>query len=240
MIELSPFQKDARGAMSAILSSASTAQQIKTAQAMARFRQQDGKLIRKIGMPYFIAWTVVMLLLAMILLFVSNLLGFAMFCVAPIGYVGAFALAARKWDNHISKLMDFPTMLATSDTLAINEPLTVQYSQHFKQDTTVELLRVQLVKREWVRYTQGTNTYTDTRDIVMDEDWRDMLDIRAGDTVEHEFTFTVPSDAMHSWRTASDNKIFWMLRLDVDMPGWFDYKEMYEIVVKPEIYKTNV
>ncbi len=240
MIELSPFSSDTSNTVDMLTSAAQTEQQTSYAQAMARFAKQERPVIRKIAMPYFIIWSVIALPVSCVLFITTGFLGFLAFCGALIGYVGVFALAARNWETRISQLMDFPTVLATTDELALNEPLTVQYSQHFKQDTTIEVLRVQLVLREWVRYTQGTNTYTDTRDIVQDEDWRDMVAVTAGETVEREFKLRVPEHAMHTWRTADDNRIHWMLRLDVDLPGWLDYKETYNIVVKPEVYTGDV
>jgi hypothetical protein len=136
--------------------------------------------------------------------------------------------------------MDIPSIHASSDTLQRGEELTIDYRQHFKKNTEIESLRVQLALREWVRYTQGTNTYTDTRDIVMDEDWLDMQPVTKEQDFAHTFTLRVPDDAMHTWEEANDNKITWRVKVDLDMPGWVDFRESYEVVVQPEAHNATV
>lgn len=151
-----------------------------------------------------------------------------------LSYLGVFFLGALYWKTRISALMDFPELEVDSDTAKRGEMLTVRYRHRFNKDTTIEALRFQLVLQEWVRYTQGTNTYTDTRDRVMDEDWYEMEQVYGGQTHTKRVMLKIPDTAMHSWE-ASDNKLTWHVKLTVDLPGWIgDYSETFKIYVPPE------
>ena len=240
MIELSPFDPDTSNTVDTVTENIQNEAQVKFVRSMARFGKQDKKIVRRIAAPYFIIWSVIIIPITCSFFAGNGLFGIVAFCGGILGYIGAFGLAARDWEHRLSDMMKFPVMLATSDDLALNQPLTVQYSQYFKKDLALEGIKAQLVLQEWVRYTQGTSTYTDTRNIVMGEDWTDAIDVRAGDTVEREFNFQVPLDAMHTWRTANNNRLHWLILLELDLPGWLDYKETYNIIVKPEVYAGDV
>jgi hypothetical protein len=195
---------------------------------------QQGKVTRRIMALFFGGWTISVIALGLFLTPFGGGIVFALCVLWGLGMVAMVFLAANYWQSRILAMMDFPTVHANADVLRRGDTLTLRYRHIFKQDTTIELLRFQLVLREWVRYTQGTSTYTDTRDIVMDEDWHEMLDVHEGLSIDREVQLRVPDDAMHTW-SMSDNKLSWLLKLEVDLPGWLDFQEHYELKVIPEV-----
>ena len=151
----------------------------------------------------------------------------------PLGFF-TFSVFSLVWYQKFTALMDLPVVFASSDRLHPSDTLTVDYTQHFKQDSEIEALQLQLICQEWVRYTEGTSTYTDTRDIVVSEDWREGVPVTAAVDYEETFTLPVPADAMHTWTEANNNKIRWKVRLVLDMPGERDYQDDYDMIVLPE------
>ncbi|MEM6528997.1 MAG: hypothetical protein AAF653_11935, partial [Chloroflexota bacterium] len=87
---------------------------------------------------------------------------------------------------------------------------------------------------EWARYTSGTSTSTDSRDIVIVEDWIDNYPISANSDFIHSFSMKVPENAMHTF-TANDNKISWHINVEMDLPGWLDYRDRYDITISAQI-----
>lgn len=159
---------------------------------------------------------------------------FPLMCVvALLGYGGVALAGVMYWRSRVLGVMDYPTVSLSLYTLRRGDELEARYEQHFKKDITLKTLKVQLVQQEWVRYTQGTNTYTDTRDIVVDEMWYDDLSVHAGQTLEKRIKLRVPESAMHSWG-ADNNRISWRVKLSVDLPGWADYHEDFEVEVLAE------
>jgi hypothetical protein len=238
MIELGPYQgADATNVVGMISQAAETEKQRSVMATTSKFMQQ-GKVARRIAMPYIIGWSVIAVAITLFLMSIHGAFVVLMCFVGMFGYVGVGILAAQQWQGQISKMMDFPTMLASNDHPKVLESIDVTYRHTFHKDTTIETLKIQLVLREWVRYTRGTDTHTETRDIVMDEASIDMEQVRAGQTVEKSFTLTIPEHAYPTWIMAANNKLTWMIKLDVDLPGWLDYKDMYGIVILPEVQRA--
>lgn len=149
-------------------------------------------------------------------------------------YAAMFVFGAYLWRNTFDRTMDLPVVFITADTLQRGQHFELDYSQHFKKDTQIETMKVQLILREWVRYTAGTSTSTDSRDIVITEDWLDNVPISANSDFIHTFNMKVPDTAMHTF-AATDNKISWHIAVDMDLPGWLDFRDRYDITVTAQV-----
>ena len=160
------------------------------------------------------------------------------FAVLILGAVVGLAVwmgSALWWYYKVTALMDLPTVFADTTQLRRDKDITITYKQHFKKDAEIEALQLQLICQEWVRYTEGTSTYTDTRDIVMDEDWRGHVPVSAAQDYEETLTLRVPTDAMHTWTEGRNNRIEWKIKLVLDMPGNRDFQDAYDVQVVPEV-----
>jgi hypothetical protein len=236
--ELTTYSNDGNNVFSAIERSADTKKRVSVAQTLGRFAQQDGRVIWRIVRPYALMVGAAVIIATIGLMTINGVFLVLMCFVSIFAAFGVFFLGAQAWQRKISALMDFPHVYATDNHLKIGQAFTVKYQHRFKQETTIEELKIQLVKREWVEYTQGTSTYTDTRDIVIEEHWRDMVPVREGQTVTLEFDFDIPLNSMHTWTRANNNRITWMLKLTVDLPGWLDYAEDFGLNVLPEVERV--
>ncbi len=120
------------------------------------------------------------------------------------------------WKKAVAKVMDFPVVSAPSVTNPVGGALPVRFEQHVKVPVTVDTVQLQLVMTESATYTSGTDTYTDTRDIVQDEDWHSGLSGEIGETIQQAFTLKIPNSphTLHSW-SGGNNKIIWRVRLNV-------------------------
>ncbi len=208
-------------------------------QTTGLFAAQKG-VFRRILYPAWGVWLVILIATAIMFAPGFGWIIASVICLGLPGIAGIFALGALWWRQLFNTLMDIPHIYADSTMLHRDMPLELDYRQHFKKDTEIVVLKAQLVLREWVRYTQGTSTYTDTREIVFDEDWIDHQPISAGQNYHHKFRLRVPADAMHTWDNASNNKLTWHIKVDLDLPGWVDYRNAYEVTVLPEVTHADV
>jgi hypothetical protein len=99
-----------------------------------------------------------------------------------------------------------------------------------KQSGLVPLrnVRVTLRCREWTRYTQGTDTRTDTKEVVN----IDVLGPEPSLDGGLLGTLKVPGDAMYSFK-APHNKITWTLAIDGQTLHNLPCRDEYPIIVRP-------
>lgn len=115
------------------------------------------------------------------------------------------------------------TLEASSFTIQRGHPLRVRLHQPGNPNRSLNSVTLQLVKHEWVEYSCGTDTCTDTHDVVVDS-----RDFKPKQGADYEVTFAVPADAMHTFH-ASKNRIQWFVTIRLDIPTWADYYERYEV-----------
>jgi hypothetical protein len=97
----------------------------------------------------------------------------------------------------------------------------------------LERLRLSLVCLERATYQQGTNTRSESREVVEQEIFSgDGLAVAPDKPLEVEREFTVPSFAMHSFR-APCNEIAWMLVVDAVPRRWPAFRRTFPLVVQP-------
>ncbi len=93
----------------------------------------------------------------------------------------------------------------------------------------VKHLRVTLEGREEARYRRGTDTAIDknTFAVVPIVDTDQEYQMASGST-----SFTLPADTVPSF-TAENNKIIWTIKANLEISGWPDSDEEFEILVRP-------
>ena len=159
--------------------------------------------------------------------FVPLLVG-GLFTLLGIGMmVGAF------WRTIAGAKVAPPRLTVSTTTLRPGEEFSVQYDQSFRMASEVMDNRVDLVFRESATYTQGTDTRTDTHDEIVDFFEGPIQRYEAGESMQERSKFQIPSDAMHTF-VGSNNKLQWLIRVRVDVQGWPDTVQEYELSVLPE------
>ena len=93
-------------------------------------------------------------------------------------------------------------------------------------------VRLEWLFRESATYRRGTDTFTDTHERLLGEWEHPDRAFPAGAEFLEERTFAVPPDAMHTF-AAPRNALRYFLRVRVEMPGWPDVREEYEVRVPP-------
>lgn len=199
---------------------------------VSRFVRQ-GPVFRKIFVPLAIAWT---FFGCGPLFLLSDVIPGSLCVAVPLGLFGYFAMFAVGgwyWGRLVKRFIDLPTVKVADDHLAPGETIEVQCIQPIKRDVTIDSYTVRLVLQEWVRYTRGTDTSTDTHDIVIDT-WEQVnYPASRGETLDLTMSFDLPPDAIHTWGD-SNNRLTWLITVEIDLPGWGDFREAYPIVVLPQ------
>ena len=151
----------------------------------------------------------------------------------------AYVLGAAYYRGRFTATMELPRIIATDTRLRRGDEIDITYRQRFKKDVEITLLQVQLIKQEWVRYTRGTDTTTQTRNIPLSEDWVEKVPVAEGQTYHNTFRLRVPDDAMHSF-DASNNKVRWHIHVELDLPGWVDFRNDYDVEVEAVVNDAAV
>ena len=128
-----------------------------------------------------------------------------------------------------------PLISVATTRLPVGGRFVVAYEQTWKRAAEVNRIVVQLVLRETVRYTRGTDTDTDTHDDVVQELVTEGRRFEAGEVFRNEYALRIPEDGMHTFTPSWDNRIEWFVRVSVDIADWPDLEREYEITVLPEL-----
>ncbi len=135
--------------------------------------------------------------------------------------------------------LDPPSITISNSPLYLGETFSAEIVQRVKQTATVQSVQVTLVCREWVQYTQGTDTRTETHDIYT---VHESLDVRGviepPDSIRGHIEFQIPEEGMHTF-TASDNQVMWKIEMHTDVAGWPDFKAEFELSVAPRLIKES-
>jgi hypothetical protein len=123
-----------------------------------------------------------------------------------------------------------PTITISTDTLRVGQRFVVTYQQQFARAAEVQRAGGALILRETATYRRGTNTYTVTHEHTVSTFDLPARRYEAGEVASARQEFEVPRGAMHSF-TASRNKLAWLLRVSVALPGWPDVNEEYPLTV---------
>ncbi len=130
--------------------------------------------------------------------------------------------------------VDPPQVVISNSNLRSGEEFSLGYQQTFKSAVDVEKLIVQLLLRESATYRRGTDTVTVTHDHVLQNFEEPPRHFDAGQQYVQNFRWAIPRGAMHSFQ-ASRNRLYWIVKVKVDLKGWPDYDEEFGLTVMPEI-----
>jgi hypothetical protein len=125
-----------------------------------------------------------------------------------------------------------PEISLSTSTLSVGEGFSVYYAQTFKQTSDVQGIKLQLILRERATYRRGTDTTTVTHEETAAEYVFPAKVYESGEQLSFSRSMEIPPDGMHTFR-GRRNKILWLLRVKVDIAGWPDYSEDYELFVQP-------
>jgi hypothetical protein len=98
----------------------------------------------------------------------------------------------------------------------------------------LERLRLALVCEERATYHQGTNTRSESREVVEQEVYAaEGLTVAPERPLELEAELIVPRAAMHSFRSPS-NEIAWMLVVEAAPKTWPAFRRTFPVIIHPD------
>lgn len=127
-----------------------------------------------------------------------------------------------------------PDITFSSSSVRVGEGFTVHYSQAFKRKSDVKGIRICLILRERATYVQGKNTATVAHEEVASEYEFPPKVYEAGELLAFSRSLEIPRNGMHTFRSPR-NEIAWLLRVKMNVAGWPDYNEEFEIAVQPTL-----
>jgi hypothetical protein len=116
----------------------------------------------------------------------------------------------------------------------VGETFTVDYQQTFRVATQVQLMRLSLILRESATYQRGTDTVTVTHDHFVQTYDLPPRHMSAGEMFQDRRQFQIPPSGMHSF-AANRNKLNWLIKVSVQIPGWPDFADEFSLTVPPEL-----
>jgi hypothetical protein len=125
-----------------------------------------------------------------------------------------------------------PEITIDKTALAVGESFTVGYSQNFKRRSEVRGIQLSLVMRETAYHHAGKNSHTYHHEETIAQYDHPGQTYEADDALTFSQTIGIPKSGMHTFR-AMHNSIDWELRVKVDVAGWPDYRDTFDLQVLP-------
>jgi len=98
---------------------------------------------------------------------------------------------------------------------------------------TFQQIAISLVCQEDATYRQGTNTRTESCEVVRQELLRrEQVTLQSGAPLQVQCQFVVPESSMHSFK-APHNSISWKIVVEGSAVGWPQYRRTFHVVVVP-------
>lgn len=124
------------------------------------------------------------------------------------------------------------TLSVTPAVAVLGEPIQVTLSMTARKDITIQEAKIALILRESATSGSGTNQRTHTHNHLMEEEVILLgHNLRKDQPFSTEITLTIPADATASL-SVIDNRLIWIVRADIDMPGWADRFEETILTVR--------
>jgi hypothetical protein len=153
--------------------------------------------------------------------------------------IGALCLGGAVKKYLANKKLEPPSLTLSVRPLYLGETFHGELVQRVKEAANINSVTVTLICREWVQYTQGTDTHTETHDVYTVKETLDLSGIIAPpDAIHGHVEFQIPEEAMHSF-SAPDNRIEWLIEVHTDVADWPDYSSKFELSVAARLVSNS-
>lgn len=155
---------------------------------------------------------------------------FVLICGSVAGALGIYSAAFLYWYYVIGKQLGVPVLMVNSRQVRPGGDIRVRYRQDVLKDMHLMHGAIQLIVRESVAYSCGTDTCYEQHDHVVN-----LSSVRsgryvAGQKLDLDGELHVPSDAMPTF-VADSNKIGWLIQVDLAFETIDSYSEIFQIEV---------
>lgn len=162
-------------------------------------------------------------------------IGFGLFAI-PFVLIGLFLLGVSIMATVgvIGKRLKLGPirMQVSKPELRPGETFSLSVAQPFKGGVEVAGTTIRLLLRESATYQRGTDTTTVTHDHVIESVDHPGRRFERGQIFQDERSLTIPATAMHSF-AARRNKLQWFITVKLQLKGWPDVVEEFELRVLP-------
>lgn len=186
---------------------------------------------RKFGGCFGIVWTAITLIIGIGA--VSQGGFFALLFMIPFLAVGIGLISYAYAPNLRAMKITPPDVRLSTDIARLGETFSFSYFQQVKKPLQVDRISIRFIRRESASYTRGTDRYTDTDEQILGTIEKQPRLYREGESISVNETFTVPLEGMHSFN-GNNNKILYLVKVEVLIAKWPDVKEDYPIFVVPD------
>ncbi len=179
---------------------------------------------------------VIVLSAALFFLFVAMVISqhWWLFCLLPAVFLPLAVMVG--WTSfHRNLAWAKPAQLLASDEyLHRGGTIEMLLKQEVLRDAVYDRIKVQIVMREWIRYTCGTDNCQETFDhIIREHEELGPITVSQNSSLERRIHFELPHYLMHAFH-ASDNRITWFIQVLIDIQGMPVMAQFYRIDLEPE------
>lgn len=171
---------------------------------------------------------------------VNGLWGMGMVGLGGGIFYAFYALVLRNWLSE--RKIGSVDIDVDDQTVPAGESVTVEVSIPPESDAHINEITVLLEGKEKVRYRQGTDTKTATREFCeIEETLCDSIDVHLpdGESAQFDHEIAIPDDAPPSF-FAYRNKVLWTIRVAIDIEGWPDWSDGIALDVVPPQQSRSV
>jgi hypothetical protein len=159
-------------------------------------------------------------------------LGWALLPLLILPALGLVLMAAGIYPWVAWLRVSRPEITIDKTALVLGESFTVGYSQIFKRRSEVRGIQLSLVMIETATYRSGKHQATVHHEEILAQYDHPGRTYEPEDTLAFSHTLGIPPGGMHTFQ-AMHNSIGWKLRVKVDVAGWPDYLDSFDLQVLP-------
>lgn len=141
-----------------------------------------------------------------------------------------FSILVRIWYSTIGPTLEAPSLEIASIHVKANDRLRLRYIQPVRRDIQLLGGEVQLVLREAVRYSCGTDICYDSYDHVLAQQSLLPQHLLPGSRIDAQHLLDMPAETMHSFAESS-NKIGWLIRVEMRFDRINQVEEVFQLYV---------
>ena len=151
----------------------------------------------------------------------------------PFILIGLFLFVGVLWRSIAGVKIAPPVLQVSNPNPSLGETVRVRWELRFRAKTMLQDGKVELLFRESASYTQGTDTRTDTHEVVKEFYELPIGEMEAGKSIEGQTDFIIPEDGMHTFKQ-KNNSLEWFLRVRLNAMEWPDLEDEFVLHVQPQ------
>ena len=134
------------------------------------------------------------------------------------------------WHWSLRRQLGAPHMQASTNVIHAGQELHLIYRQGIRKSMEMNNISIQLVRKEWVRYYDGSVYLEDESYSVIDAVEYPNVSIEGSIMLEKHARFQIPPHAMHTLNF-DHNKLTWLIKVNLDIQNSLNFSEVYEIEI---------